>query len=78
VESTAYYVITEALKLTSATVTVNARQARDSVTVELDAAGALTGELTDLEDRVGALDGRLEVQRSADHALIRVELPCES
>jgi hypothetical protein len=39
----------------------------------------LPDELVDLEDRVGALDGTLEVVREpAGRVTIRAEIPCES
>jgi signal transduction histidine kinase len=45
--------------------------------VQVDTDGRPPQELTDLEDRVGALDGRLRVQAAPGGATrIRAELPC--
>jgi signal transduction histidine kinase len=45
--------------------------------VEIEIDRQLPEELTDLEDRVGALDGRLLVQAAPQSGTrIRAELPC--
>jgi len=77
VESAAYFVIAETLRRARATsATVAARQRDGSLVVELEADAAPEEPLTDLEDRVGALDGTLEVVREGGRMRVRAELPC--
>ena len=82
VEATAYLVLAEA------PTRAGARQARahgarvdDRLRVRLALDGIDTGrvlDLTDLEDRVGALDGTLTTTTVDDAMVIEVELPCVS
>jgi hypothetical protein len=45
--------------------------------VEIVATGELDADLVDLEDRIGALDGSLSVDRSEPGTVtIRAEMPC--
>jgi signal transduction histidine kinase len=80
VETAAYFVVSEVVNRSGESpVTVGATR-RDGhlvVEIEIDAGGPQ--ELVDLEDRVGALDGRLEIQHEAGGRVsIRAEIPCES
>jgi len=76
VEAAAYFVVAETLKRSRPRrATVNAARADGRLVVEIDR--QLPEELTDLEDRVGALDGRLLVQAAPQSGTrIRAELPC--
>jgi signal transduction histidine kinase len=78
VEAAAYFVVAETLKRSrprrAAVDTVHA-DGRLVVEVEIDEQPPQ--ELTDLEDRVGALDGRLLVEHAPSRGTrIRAELPC--
>ena len=74
VETAAYLVVAEAAKAGAASVRAERRDGALVVDVEAEAE---LEELVDLEDRVGALDGRLGVERVADGGVrIRAEIPC--
>jgi signal transduction histidine kinase len=74
VETAAYLVVAEAAKAGAASVRAERRDGALVVDVEAEAEPE---ELVDLEDRVGALDGRLDVERAADGGVrIRAEIPC--
>ena len=72
VESAAYHVVAEVLRRSDGPVRASARREGGRLVLELEPAPA--GRVVDLEDRVGALDGRLV---NGGHGL-RVELPCAS
>jgi signal transduction histidine kinase len=74
VETAAYLVVAEAVKVGPACVTIMHRD--NKLTVDLDAAGALA-HVVDLEDRLGALDGTIATEPTADGVNIRAEIPCE-
>jgi signal transduction histidine kinase len=78
VEAAAYFVVAETLKRgRPRRAAVDASRADGRLVVELETDEQPPGELTDLEDRVGALDGRLLVQVAPEGGTrIRVELPC--
>jgi signal transduction histidine kinase len=77
VEAAAYFVVAETLRRVRAERATVAAVRRDgSLIVELDAEGATDEPLTDLEDRVGALEGTLQVVREAGRTRVRAELPC--
>jgi signal transduction histidine kinase len=80
VETAAYFVVSEVVSRSGASaVTVGARRRDGRLVVEIEADGDGAQVLVDLEDRVGALDGRLEVQHEAGGRVsIRAEIPCES
>lgn len=80
VESAAYTVVAELAKISTSTVVVGAERSGDVLTVEVETDDLRDGlELVELEDRVGALDGRLTVQPGTDgRVTIRAELPCAS
>jgi signal transduction histidine kinase len=74
VETAAYLVVAEAAKAGGVRVSAERRDAALLVDVEAEAEPE---GLVDLEDRVGALDGRLAVEHAADGAVrIRAEIPC--
>ena len=78
VEAAAYFVVAETLKRSRPRrATVDATSAGGRLVVEIRMDQAPPQELTDLEDRLGALDGRLLVQPAPSGGTrIRAELPC--
>ena len=78
VEAAAYLVVAETVKRGgTGTVTVEAAHRPGVLVLDLACEHA-PGELVELEDRVGALDGRLGVLGRADGTVtIRAEIPCE-
>jgi len=74
VETAAYLVVAEAAK--AGTAHVSAKRHDDALVVDVDTEAEPDG-LVDLEDRVGALDGRLAVERAHGGGVrIRAEIPC--
>jgi signal transduction histidine kinase len=74
VETAAYLVVAEAAK--SGTARVSAARRDGTLVVEVETKAAPHG-LVELEDRVGALDGRLAVERAPGGGVrIRAEIPC--
>jgi signal transduction histidine kinase len=79
IETAAYTVVAEAARTATAPLTVAASTTRGTLVVEVETAKSDELDVTFLEDRIGALDGRLAVVPGADgEATIRAELPCES
>ena len=81
VEATAYLVIAEAparAGAVHATVGGEVVDGRLRVRLVLDGVAGRDVELTDLEDRVGALDGSLVATQDGDTMVIEVSLPCAS
>jgi signal transduction histidine kinase len=78
VEAAAYFVVAEILKRSSpGRATVDAARADGRLMLKIVTDQQPPQELTDLEDRVGALDGRLLVEHSLRGGTrIRAELPC--
>ena len=78
VEAAAYFLVAEIVKRgASARIAVRAGVSDGRLVVEIDSAGTLDDDLVDLEDRIGALDGELAVERAAaGHTTIRAEVPC--
>ncbi len=79
VETAAYTVCAEAAKAAARGVSVSVERTGGLLVVDVEADDS-DGRLavTDLEDRVGAVDGRVAVSRGATGVRIRAELPCES
>ena len=77
-EAAAYFVVAETLKRSRPRrAAVDTVHADGRLVVEVETDEQPPQELTDLEDRVGALDGRLLVQAAPEGgARIRAELPC--
>ena len=78
VEAAAYFVVAETLKRSRPQrAAVDTVHADGRLVVEVETDEEPPQELTDLEDRVGALDGRLLVQAAREGGTrIRTELPC--
>jgi signal transduction histidine kinase len=79
VESAAYRVIAETIKHAGRNpVSLAAHADGGLLTVELESDG-LPADLTNLEDRLGALNGTISLKRaSPGHARIHAEIPCAS
>jgi signal transduction histidine kinase len=79
VESAAYTVVAEASRGATSSVVVAARRLDDVLGVDVESHDVHAVDVVALEDRVGALDGRLHVLRREDGwVTIRAELPCAS
>jgi signal transduction histidine kinase len=77
VETAAYLLIAETLKRTGATRTaIDASYDGDSLVVELQSDGTAVGGLTDVEDRIGALGGHLQVAWKDGQMRVQAVLPC--
>jgi hypothetical protein len=72
----AYLVIAEAAKAGAVTVAAKRRDGVLVVDVEADGELGELVELVELGDRIGALDGRLDVDRISGGVKVRVEIPC--
>ena len=79
VEAAAYFVVSETVRRPAAnTLKVSAARHDSRLVVEVEGDSA-PAEITDLQDRVGALDGTVAVMRGpGGRATIRAEIPCES
>jgi signal transduction histidine kinase len=80
VETAAYFVVAEVVSHSSgSTVTIGATRRDGQLVVQIERDGDVPEDLIHLQDRVGALDGRLEVLHQPDGRVrIRAEVPCES
>jgi signal transduction histidine kinase len=78
VEAAAYFVVAETLQRSRPRrAAVEAAHADGRLIVEVETDKQPPQELTDLEDRVGALDGRLLIEHTlSGRTRIRAELPC--
>jgi signal transduction histidine kinase len=79
VEAAAYFVVSETARRHAAgTLKVSATRCDSRLVVEVEGDN-MPAEITDLQDRVGALDGTVTVAHGpAGRATIRAEIPCES
>jgi signal transduction histidine kinase len=78
VESTAYAVVAEAARQAGSRVVVRGGRANGVLVVEVEADSSV-GRSTDLEDRIGALGGRLALLPGTNgRVTVRAELPCGS
>jgi signal transduction histidine kinase len=79
IETAAYTVVAEAARTATDTLAVAARVSADTLIIEVETRRADALDLTALEDRIGALDGRLILGPAANGGVtIRAELPCGS
>jgi signal transduction histidine kinase len=78
VEATAYFVVSGAVRRCAAgTLKVSAARRNGRLVVEVEGDSA-PAEITDLQDRVGALDGSVAVVHGPDgRAILQAEIPCE-
>ena len=78
VEAAAYFVVSETVRQSRASVRVSAARCDGRLVVEIAGAAAPTN-IIELEDRVGTLGGSVEVSCGPDgQAKVRAEIPCES
>jgi hypothetical protein len=80
VESAAYYLIAQALKrCRCGGARIRAVPAQGRLLIDIETDGGPPDEVIDLEDRIGALDGRLAIERLEPVGTrIHAELPCGS
>jgi signal transduction histidine kinase len=79
VEAAAYFVVSETVRRAAASVLNVSAARQDSRLVVKVEGDSVPAEITDLQDRVGALDGSVTVMRGpGGRAAIRAEIPCES
>jgi signal transduction histidine kinase len=79
IEIAAYAVVAETARTARGGITVEAEAREGGLVVEVAAQDAGELDLAGVDDRVGALDGRLEVVRGLQGGVtIRAEFPCES
>jgi len=77
VEAAAYFVVSETVRQSRASVQVSAARCDGMLVVEI-AGGAAPANIIELQDRVGTLDGSVEVSCGPDRqATVRAEIPCE-
>jgi signal transduction histidine kinase len=82
VEAAAYFAIAEAIKSAPGRATVNVARENGLVVViirhsgDKDSDPEADAQLLEIADRVGALDGRLDVQRDRGETVVRAEIPC--
>jgi signal transduction histidine kinase len=77
-ESAAYHVVAETLRRTPAgPLEVRGRLIAGRLVLELESRAGSPDSVIDLEDRIGALDGHLTIDRAAASVTLRAELPCE-
>jgi hypothetical protein len=79
VESAAYQLVVETLRAApDGSVEVRGQLTAGQLALEVASDTARLDSVIDIEDRIGALDGRLTVQQSGSHTTLVAELPCES
>ena len=78
VESAAYTVVAEAVRTATSGLRVRADHTQGLLAVDLETRQVEGLDVLGLRDRVGALDGRLEVAVENGHVRIHAELPCGS
>ena len=79
IETAAYTVVTEAARATTKGVVVESTRSGDALLVDVETRDDATVDLIALQDRLGALDGSLTVERRADGwVTLHAELPCGS
>jgi signal transduction histidine kinase len=79
IESAAYRVIADAVKHAAQTPLSVAARITDGLLMVEIVGDSSPADLTDLEDRLGALDGTLALERTANSNMtIRAEIPCAS
>jgi hypothetical protein len=76
-ESAAYHLVAEILRRApSGQVEVRGRLRGGRLVLDVESEAGQPDSLIDLEDRIGALDGRLTVEGTGPRATLRAELPC--
>jgi signal transduction histidine kinase len=76
-ESAAYHLVAEILRRApGGQVEVRGHLSSGQLVLDVESEAGQPDSLIDLEDRIGALDGRLTVERTGPRATLRAELPC--
>jgi signal transduction histidine kinase len=76
-EYAAYHLVAEILRRApGGEVEVCGRLSRGRLVLDVESEAGQPDSLIDLEDRIGALDGRLTVERTGPRTALRAELPC--
>jgi len=79
IETAAYTVVAEAARIATSTLVVAAKASPGALVVEVETQDGDALDVAALEDRLGALDGRLVLVRTDNgRVTIRAELPCAS
>jgi hypothetical protein len=79
IETAAYMLIAEAARASTIRLVVETKRSGDELLVDVETHDDLGLDLAALQDRVGALDGRLAVERRGEgNVTLRAVLPCES
>jgi signal transduction histidine kinase len=78
VESAAYTVVAEAVRSATGGLAVTARHAGGTLAVDVETESHDGLDVLGLRDRIGALDGQLEVANDGSRVRIHAELPCGS
>jgi signal transduction histidine kinase len=79
VETAAYFIVTEIVSHSASMLTVGATRRDGQLVIQIERDGDAPDDLIDLHDRVGALDGRLQIlHQPGGRVRIRAEIPCES
>ena len=78
VESAAYTVVAEAVRSGTSRLAVRGEHEGGTLTLEVETESDEGLDVLGLRDRVGALDGRIEVAREDGRVRIHAELPCAS
>jgi signal transduction histidine kinase len=77
VEAAAYFAVAEAAGSAASALGVEFDHAGDRLVGRLDGVSPDGTWLVDVSDRIGALGGRVDVQRDEDSIVLHVEIPCE-
>jgi hypothetical protein len=78
VESAAYAIVAQAARAAAGALAVRGERTNGVLRIEVDTPDRIA-DLAGLEDRIGALDGRLAVDRTPEGRVrICAEMPCES
>jgi signal transduction histidine kinase len=80
VEAAAYFLVAEVVKRSGdSRLAVSGTLSGGRLAISVAGAGELDGDLADLEDRIGAVDGELTIERDEPRRLaVRAEVPCGS
>lgn len=80
IEAAAYFLVAEVVKRSGdSRLAVSGTLSAGRLAISVAGAGELDGDLSDLEDRIGALDGELTIERDDSRRLaVHAEVPCGS
>jgi signal transduction histidine kinase len=80
IEAAAYFLVAEVVRRSGdSRLAVSGTLSGGRLAISVAGAGELDGDLADLEDRIGAVDGELTIERDdARRVTVRAEVPCGS